>query len=96
MLVLEVLVDLHRMSSFSFYVSRWAIALKDKNCKDITEGNEIKSNSIKMNIGACILALGVITPALMLAKRFTGKDDQEFQTKKEVREKLIKEGLIEA
>ena len=56
---------------------------------------KLKRNSIKMNIGACILALGVVTPALMLAKRFAGKDDQEFQTKKEVREKLIKEGVIQ-
>ena len=43
MLVLEALVGLHRMSSFSFSViSGWAIDLKDKNCKDLTEADEIK------------------------------------------------------
>ena len=42
-LVLEVLVGLHRMSSFSFCViSGWAIDLKDKNCKDLAEADEIK------------------------------------------------------
>ena len=73
-----------------------ALAKGEKPDEFFKSVRKLKRNSIKMNIGACILALGVITPALMLAKRFTGKDNQEFQTKKEVREKLIKEGLIEA
>ncbi|MBE7710553.1 MAG: hypothetical protein E7Z92_00275 [Cyanobacteria bacterium SIG31] len=54
----------------------------------------LKRKSIITNIGTCILALGVVTPAIMLAKRLAGKDDAEFQTKKEIREKLINEGLI--
>ena len=41
------------------------------------------------------MALGVVTPGIMLLKRFTAKDDEEFQTKKEIREQLIKEGVIE-
>ena len=49
-----------------------------------------------MNIGACILALGVITPAIMLLKRKTDKGGSEFQTKKEIKEELIKEGIIKA
>lgn len=56
----------------------------------------LKRNSIMMNIGTCIFALGVMTPAMMVFKRFMGKDDTEFQTKKEIREQLIKEGVIEA
>lgn len=55
---------------------------------------KLKRNSIRMNIGICILALGVMTPLMMLAKRFMGKEDLEFQTKKEIREQLIKEGVI--
>lgn len=55
---------------------------------------KLKRKSIRTNIGTCILALGVLTPAIMLTKRLMGKDDQEFQTKKEIREQLIKEGLI--
>ena len=54
----------------------------------------LKRDSILMNIGSCILALGIITPGLMLLKRFTSKGDTEFQTKKDIREQLIKEGVI--
>ncbi len=57
---------------------------------------KLKRNSINMNIGACILALGVITPAIMLLKRKTDKGGSEFQTKKEIKEELIKEGIIKA
>ena len=57
---------------------------------------KLKRNSINMNIGACILALGVITPAIMLLKRMTDKSGPEFQTKKEIKEQLIKEGIIQA
>lgn len=55
---------------------------------------KLKRNSIVTNIGTCIFALGIVTPAIMLAKRLAGKDDTEFQTKKEIREQLIKEGII--
>lgn len=55
---------------------------------------KLKRNSIKVSIGTCILALGVLTPGMMIFKRFMGKDDKEFQTKKEIREKLVKEGII--
>lgn len=55
---------------------------------------KLKRNSIITNICACILALGVITPGLMLVKRLLAKEDVEFQTKKEIREKLIKDGII--
>ena len=57
---------------------------------------KLKRNSINMNIGACVLALGVITPAIMLIKRMTDKSGPEFQTKKEIKEQLIKEGVISA
>lgn len=55
---------------------------------------KLKRKSILTNIGTCIFALGVVTPAIMLAKRLSKKDDQEFQTKKQIREQLIKEGII--
>ena len=55
---------------------------------------KLKRHSIVMNIGSCILALGVLTPMAMLGKRLFGKDDAEFQTKKEIREQLIREGVI--
>ena len=49
-----------------------------------------------MNIGACVLARGVVTRAIMLIKRMTDKSGPEFQTKKEIKEQLIKEGVISA
>ena len=55
---------------------------------------KLKRRSIATNIGASIFALSIITPGAMLAKRFWGKDDAEFQTKKEIRNKLIEEGVI--
>ena len=57
---------------------------------------KLKRGSIMTNIGSCMFALGVVTPAIMLAKRFLSKDNAEFQTKKEIRAKLIEEGVISA
>ena len=53
-----------------------------------------KRSSIRTNILSSIFALGVLTPAIMLAKRLAKKDDEEFETKKQIREQLVKEGLI--
>jgi len=55
---------------------------------------KLKRKSIMANIGSCALALGVITPGIMLAKRFLFRDDTEFQTKKDIRDQLIGEGVI--
>lgn len=49
---------------------------------------KLKRGSILKNIGVCIAALGVITPAIMVACRFANKDNKEFQVKKEIKEKL--------
>lgn len=57
---------------------------------------KLKRKSIIGNIGACILALGVITPAAMLLKRYSDKSGKEFQTKREIKEQLIREGVITA
>ena len=54
----------------------------------------LKRGSILTNIGSCILALGVLTPTVMLLNRLAGEDNQEFETKKRIREQLIKEGII--
>ena len=47
-----------------------------------------------MNIGTSIVVLGILTPAIMVAKRLADKDDIEFHTKKQIREQMKKEGLI--
>lgn len=68
---------------------------KGETSEQFFEGvKKLKRYSIKMNIGTCIMALGVVTPAIMVCKRLMGKEDKEFQTKKEIREKLLKEGVI--
>lgn len=64
--------------------------------KFFSKVKKLKRGSIITNIGTCILVLGVITPLVMLAKRYAGKDDKEFQTKKEIREKLVNEGVIKS
>ncbi len=55
---------------------------------------KLKRGSVRCNIGASVLALGVITPAAILIKRLTDKSGKEFQTKKEIKEQLIREGII--
>ena len=55
---------------------------------------KLKRHSIITNIGTCIFALGVATPAIMLAKRFLSKDNTEFETKKQIRAQLIEDGII--
>lgn len=51
---------------------------------------KLKRASILKNIGACVGALGVVVPAIMVAVRLLDKDNKEFQTKKEVEAKLAK------
>ena len=55
---------------------------------------KLKRGSILTNIGSCMLALGVMTPAIMLLNRMSSDDNQEFETKRRIREQLIKEGVI--
>ena len=55
---------------------------------------KLKRNSIVTSIGSCMFALGILTPAIMLIRRFSSKDNTEFETKKQIREQLIKEGVI--
>ena len=71
-----------------------AVAKGDSSEKFFNGVKKLKRHSILTNIGTCIFALGVVTPAIMLGKRLVGKDDSEFETKKEIRKQLIKEGLI--
>lgn len=53
-----------------------------------------KRSSIITGLGSCMFALGVLTPAVMLLNRMASDDNQEFETKKRIREQLIKEGII--
>ena len=75
---------------------QYKVALKkgESSEKFFNGVRKLKRCSIRTNIGASILALGVLTPAAMLIKRLTDKGGSEFQTKKEIKEQLIKEGII--
>lgn len=55
---------------------------------------KLKRASILTNIGSCMVALGVLIPSVMLLNRMAGEDNQEFETKKRIREQLLKEGII--
>jgi len=55
---------------------------------------KLKRGSIVTGLGSCMIALGVLTPAVMLLNRMASDDNQEFETKKRIREQLIKEGVI--
>ena len=69
--------------------------MKGETSKDFfAKVKKLKRNSILTNIGSCIFALAILTPSIMLLRRFMANDNQEFETKKQIREQLIKEGLI--
>lgn len=72
-----------------------AIAEGETSDKFFASVKKLKRKSILTGIGTCMFALGVVTPGVMLLKRFTAGDDEEFQTKKIIRQQLIKDGIIE-
>ncbi len=71
-----------------------ALAKGETSDKFFKGVKKLKRNSVLANIGVSILALGVITPGIMLLKRLLSHEDTEFQTKKEIRQQLIDEGVI--
>ena len=73
---------------------REALAKGESSAEFFSKVKKLKRGSILTNIGACIFALAVLTPSIMLLRRFTANDNQEFETKKQIREQLIKEGVI--
>src|SRR5574344_564152 len=49
---------------------------------------KLKRISVLKNIGACVGALGIAVPALMVASRYAGGKKQDFQVKKEIEKQL--------
>lgn len=49
----------------------------------------LKRNSILKNMGICVLALGVLVPAIMIGVRYM-QGDKDFQVKKDIEEQLKK------
>lgn len=92
--------DLEELKGISSQIEelygQYKAAIKNNESSDkfFEKVRKLKRGSIRMNIGACIMALGVITPTIMLIKRMTDKSGPEFQTKKEIKEQLIRDGVI--
>lgn len=71
-----------------------AVAKGETSEKFFAGVKKLKRKSILTGLGTCMFALGVVTPGVMLLKRFSSDGDEEFQTKKLIREQLIKDGII--
>lgn len=54
---------------------------------------KLKRASVWKNMGSCILALGVLAPAIMVAIRYL-REDKEFKVKEEIEKQLAFEGEI--
>lgn len=54
-----------------------------------------KKASIRISIGASIVALGILVPGAMIAARFLNKDNKEFRVKREIHEKWKREHHID-
>lgn len=53
----------------------------------------LKRGSVLTNIGACIGALGILVPAIMVALRFMDKDNKEYKVKEKAMAELQKQNL---
>lgn len=73
---------------------------KNANVKEKTLGafldnvKKLKRRSILKNMGACIGALGILAPALMIAFRKLDKDNNAFQVKEDLKKELAAKGKI--
>ena len=55
---------------------------------------KLKRRSILKNMGACIGALGILAPAIMIAFRKLNKDNNAFQVKEDLKKELAAKGKI--
>jgi len=55
---------------------------------------KLKRASILKNIGICIGALGILAPAVMVAVRKFGKDNEAFQVKEDLRKQMAFNGKV--
>ena len=62
----------------------------------LNQVKKLKRASVLKNIGACIGALGVIVPAIMVGIRYLGKDNKDFQVKKDIERKLAFESQFKS
>lgn len=73
-----------------------ATDVKDKSIKAFLKNvKKAKRSSIILNIGACIGALGVLAPALMVAMRKFDKNNEGFQVKEDLKQEMLASGKIQ-
>lgn len=73
-----------------------AIDVKDKSIEAFLKNvKKAKRSSIILNIGACIGALGVLAPALMVAMRKFDKNNEGFQVKEDLKQEMLASGKIQ-
>lgn len=74
-----------------------ATDVKDKSLEAFLKNvKKVKRGSILLNIGACIGALGILAPALMIATRKFDKKNQGFQVKEDLKKEMLAKGKITA
>ncbi len=67
-----------------------ATDVEDKSLEAFLKNvKKVKRSSILINIGACIGALGVLAPALMIAMRKFGNNNESFQVKEDIRKEML-------
>lgn len=72
-----------------------ATDIKDKSIEAFLKNvKKAKRSSILLNIGACIGALGVLAPALMVAMRKFDKNNEGFQVKEDLKQEMLANGKI--
>ena len=87
-------IDLDDLKNFSVKIEK-LLSQYEQSGEDIDtffkSVRKLKRVSVIKNIGACIGALGVIAPTIMLAVRYFG-DNKDYQVKKDVEAKLNSQG----
>ena len=74
-----------------------ATDVKDKSIEAFLKNvKKAKRSSIILNIGACIGALGVLAPALMVAMRKFDKNNEGFQVKEDLKQEMLASGKIQS
>ena len=71
------------------------VNVKDKTLEAFLDNvKKLKRKSILKNMGACIGALGMLAPAIMIAFRKLDKDNNAFQVKEDLKKELAAKGKI--
>lgn len=67
---------------------------KDKSLEAFLKNvKRFKRSSILKNMGICISALGILAPAVMIATRKFGKDNDAFQVKEDLKKEMLKNNV---